>query len=39
MRNLKPFDVLEVKLHDNTPGQVQVLEKSTTREIFPVDMV
>lgn len=39
MRQLQAFDVIEIKLHDNRAGEIAIVEKSTAKEIFPVDMV
>lgn len=35
MRQLRPFEVIEVKLKDNLPGQIAVTTKSTVHEVFP----
>lgn len=36
MRELKPFQIIEIKLKDNKSDQVSVYRKETLREDFPV---
>lgn len=37
IRNLKPFEVLELKLNDNELGKVSVLLKTNHKEVFNID--
>jgi hypothetical protein len=38
MRELKPYQKIEIKLVDNKPGKISVVRNETLREDFPVDM-
>lgn len=37
MANLKPFEKIEIKLNDNSPGELSVLVTSNHKEIFTVE--
>lgn len=34
MRNLKPYEKVEIKLHENREGELCIVSTGTTKEIF-----
>lgn len=39
MRNLGPFDKIEIKLHEHRSAEISITTTSTTKEVFPREIV
>lgn len=37
LQTLKPFETVEIKLHDNLPGEIAILVKSNHREVVSIE--
>ena len=39
IRELRPYERIEIKLNDNRYGEISIVSTLTNKEIFPLDMV